>query len=176
MFKAILCFCISLGTFTSVANPMAWRSLTTYQVMSSCHHSKPCLAEYSKAWWLLCQPSPNASNATHLNNFKINKNLKFSLNTNYSAEISASSSSSKKKCVWVYQLFLDRSPVFHACFPQTWQAELTSQVIWYTHITLTPCNGLSFFQYHNPQIYFIFRYMVCKYKCVFFIKKKCVKA
>lgn len=34
--------------------------------MSSCHHFNPCLAEYSNAWWLLCQPSPNASNATHL--------------------------------------------------------------------------------------------------------------
>lgn len=68
--KAILCFCTSVGTFTSVANPIAWSNLTTYQVMSSCHQSRPCLAEYSKAWWLLCHPSPNASNATHLNRMK----------------------------------------------------------------------------------------------------------
>lgn len=55
-----------VGIFTSVAKPRAWRSRTTYHVMSSCHHSRPCRAENSNAWWLLCHPSPNASNATHL--------------------------------------------------------------------------------------------------------------
>lgn len=69
LFNAILCLWLSVGTFTSVANPIAWRNLTMYQVKSSCHHSRPCLAEYSKAWWLLCQPSPKASTATHLINF-----------------------------------------------------------------------------------------------------------
>ena len=66
LFNGILCFWTSVGNFTSVVNPTAWRNLITYQVMSNCHHSRPCRAENSKAWWLLCHPSPNASNATHL--------------------------------------------------------------------------------------------------------------
>lgn len=78
LLNVILCFLVSLGNFTSVAKPTAWRNLTTYQVKSTCHHSRPCLAEYSKAWWLLCQPSPNASNATHLHKFKIQVQEKFS--------------------------------------------------------------------------------------------------
>jgi hypothetical protein len=48
IYESHLCFWTSGGSFTSVANPIAWRNLTTYQVMSICHHSRPCLAEYQK--------------------------------------------------------------------------------------------------------------------------------
>lgn len=37
-----------------------------YQEMSICHHSKPCLADDSNAWWLLCQLSPNENTDSHL--------------------------------------------------------------------------------------------------------------
>jgi len=66
-YESHLCFWTSGGSFTSVANPIAWRNLTTYQVMSICHHSRPCLAEYQKyvknwpsttalesSWWMKC--------------------------------------------------------------------------------------------------------------------------
>jgi hypothetical protein len=36
----------------------------------TCHHSRPWRAEYSKAWWLLCQPSPKARRPTHLRHEK----------------------------------------------------------------------------------------------------------
>jgi hypothetical protein len=65
IYESHLCFWTSGGSFTSVANPIAWRNLTTYQVMSICHHSRPCLAEYQKyvknwpsttalesSWWM----------------------------------------------------------------------------------------------------------------------------
>ncbi len=58
--------CSCLGSFTLVARPTTSKPRTTHQVRSSCHHSSPWRAEYSKAWWLLCHPSPKASNATHL--------------------------------------------------------------------------------------------------------------
>lgn len=128
LLKLILSFCAADGTLTSVANPIIWRNLTVYQVISNCHHSSPCRAENSKAWWLLCQPSPNASNATHLTKSKDKVIIKEMVPNSYGI------------LVLVYQLFLDKSPVFHVCCPQTWHAEFTSHVIWYTHTTLTPCN------------------------------------
>ena len=64
--KASFSICSFLGSFTFVARPTASKPRITHQVGSSCHHSRPWRAEYSKAWWLLCQPSPNASIATHL--------------------------------------------------------------------------------------------------------------
>ncbi len=36
-----------------------------YQLKSISYHFKPCRAETGCAWWLLCQPSPKVSNATH---------------------------------------------------------------------------------------------------------------
>lgn len=54
------------GSFTLLARPNFSIARIMYQVGSNCHHFRPCRAEYSKAWWLLCQPSPNASSATHL--------------------------------------------------------------------------------------------------------------
>jgi hypothetical protein len=41
--------CSAEGNFTLVAKPTASNILTMYQVGSSCHHSKPCRAEYSNA-------------------------------------------------------------------------------------------------------------------------------
>ena len=57
--------CLRVGSFTFVASPSACRQRMTIHVMSSCHHSRPWRAENSNAWWLLCQPSPNASSPTH---------------------------------------------------------------------------------------------------------------
>jgi hypothetical protein len=45
---------------------MAPKPRIVHQVGSSCHHFSPWRAEYSKAWWLLCHPSPYATIATHL--------------------------------------------------------------------------------------------------------------
>ena len=67
-----LCMWAWEGCLTSVANPMAWRNNITYQPMSTSHHSIPALAEYSNAWWLLCQLSPNEGKLIHLS--KCNKN------------------------------------------------------------------------------------------------------
>src|ERR1700693_370986 len=36
-----------------------------YQLKSISYHFNPCRAETGWAWWLLCQPSPKVSNATH---------------------------------------------------------------------------------------------------------------
>ena len=47
------------------ARPKNLSTQTHIQVMSICHHSSPCLAENSKAWWLLCHPSPNARIPIH---------------------------------------------------------------------------------------------------------------
>ena len=33
--------------------------------MSSSYHASPCRADVGCAWWLLCQPSPKVSSATH---------------------------------------------------------------------------------------------------------------
>lgn len=65
--KAFRFFWVSLGSFTSVAKPTISRNHITCQVTSTSHHSKPCRAEYWKAWWLLCQPSPCVSNPNTLN-------------------------------------------------------------------------------------------------------------
>jgi hypothetical protein len=64
--KASLAFCFSVGSFTLVASPSFWKKEMTPQVTSYCHHSRPCRALNSKAWWLLCHPSPNARIPTHL--------------------------------------------------------------------------------------------------------------
>ena len=50
----------------------------TIQVGSSCHFCKPCRALNSKAWWLLCQPSPKASSATHLQHDAVSGRYKLS--------------------------------------------------------------------------------------------------
>ena len=34
--------------------------------LQACHHFSPCLQDLSKAWWLLCQPSPKATMPTSL--------------------------------------------------------------------------------------------------------------
>src|SRR6056300_1440477 len=52
------CFCV--GNFTLVAKPNFFNPQIKYHVMSTCHHSNPCLTLNSNAWWLLCHPSPNA--------------------------------------------------------------------------------------------------------------------
>lgn len=49
----------------------------------------------------------------------------------------------------MYQLFLDKSLVFQACFPQTWQAEFTNQVMWYTQIILTPCSNFIWMRFNS---------------------------
>ena len=41
------------------------RTRMPIQLMSSSYHAKPWRAETGCAWWLLCQPSPNVSIATH---------------------------------------------------------------------------------------------------------------
>mmetsp|Transcript_8495 Transcript_8495/g.35477 ORF Transcript_8495/g.35477 Transcript_8495/m.35477 type:complete len:214 (-) Transcript_8495:964-1605(-) len=61
----ILSSCACLGSFTLSASPKNFNTQTHIQVMSICHHSKPCLAENSNAWWLLCHPSPNARMPIH---------------------------------------------------------------------------------------------------------------
>src|SRR5688572_28236338 len=33
--------------------------------MSTSYHARPCAADVGCAWWLLCQPSPKLSAATH---------------------------------------------------------------------------------------------------------------
>jgi len=58
--------CLCDGSLTFVASPSFWNSEITAQVASYCHHSRPCRALNSNAWWLLCQPSPNARMPTHL--------------------------------------------------------------------------------------------------------------
>merc|ERR1712039_81392 len=52
-------FC-SLGYFKSQARPSFSMAAMMYQLTSICHHFSPCLTDCSKAWWLLCQPSPMA--------------------------------------------------------------------------------------------------------------------
>src|SRR5580704_8057724 len=42
-----------------------FRSLSVIQEGSNSYHVSPCRAEVGCAWWLLCQPSPNVSRATH---------------------------------------------------------------------------------------------------------------
>lgn len=56
----------SLGSFTLVIIFSFSMVAMIYQVMSTCHHSRPWRALASNAWWLLCQPSPQASRPTHL--------------------------------------------------------------------------------------------------------------
>src|SRR5437763_202331 len=36
-----------------------------HQFMSTSYHASPCFAADGCAWWLLCQPSPHVSSATH---------------------------------------------------------------------------------------------------------------
>lgn len=55
----------SLGTCTSHTIPSALRVQMRYQVRSISHHSRPWRADCGKAWWLLCQPSPKDTAATH---------------------------------------------------------------------------------------------------------------
>lgn len=135
----------SVGVLTSVANPIAWRALIAYQVKSTCHHSRPCRAEFSNAWWLLCHPSPSD---VHPNNLVLSTNIIHVPISNYS--IFDFWRNQKKKCRraryrWNYQLFFERSPVFHTCFPQMWPAEFTSKVKWKTYTILTPYNQYKLF-------------------------------
>lgn len=51
-----------------------------YQEMSICHHSRPCLADDSNAWWLLCQLSPNENTDSHLQKDNSNKTKRFNNN------------------------------------------------------------------------------------------------
>eukprot|EP01023_Acetabularia_acetabulum_P004628 TRINITY_DN1196_c0_g1_i1.p4 TRINITY_DN1196_c0_g1~~TRINITY_DN1196_c0_g1_i1.p4 ORF type:complete len:129 (+),score=14.48 TRINITY_DN1196_c0_g1_i1:1099-1485(+) len=53
------------GSLTFLANPTNFKNLMTCQVISNSWGLSPCLAENSKAWWLLCHPSPQAKSATH---------------------------------------------------------------------------------------------------------------
>lgn len=124
-----------------------------YQVISICHHFKPCLAEYSKAWWLLCQPSPNESNATHL--IKItwicsqNQLVKASESVLYMEKYTFIIRKIVTKNQIYYQLFFDKSPVFQTWVPHIWLAEFTNHVMWYTHVVLTPCITMIFFNFLN---------------------------
>lgn len=59
-------FAFSLGSLTLVIIFSFSMAAMMYQVMSTCHHSRPWRALDSKAWWLLCQPSPQARMPTHL--------------------------------------------------------------------------------------------------------------
>ena len=45
--------------------PIALSSLSVIQLMSNSYQARPWRAETGCAWWLLCQPSPNVSSATH---------------------------------------------------------------------------------------------------------------
>jgi len=49
---------LALASFTFLANPTISSRRMVIQVMSISHHWRPWRAEYWKAWWLLCQPSP----------------------------------------------------------------------------------------------------------------------
>ena len=48
MRKRSSCFCV--GNFTLVAKPNFFNPQIKYHVMSTCHHSNPCLALNSNAW------------------------------------------------------------------------------------------------------------------------------
>src|SRR6185369_6515089 len=56
--------CFFFATFTAEASPSVAHNLIMEPVMSTCHHSSPCTAELGKAWWLLCQDSPNVGIAS----------------------------------------------------------------------------------------------------------------
>src|SRR5581483_1935560 len=51
----------AVGTLTSQTRPSRRSAPMSRPLGSSCHHARPCLAELGKAWWLLCQDSPNVS-------------------------------------------------------------------------------------------------------------------
>lgn len=55
----------SVGSLTLLTRPSFSKNRMMYHVMSNCRLPSPWRAEYSKAWWLLCQPSPKASQPTH---------------------------------------------------------------------------------------------------------------
>ena len=55
----------SFATFRSRTMPMALSSFSVIQEMSNSYQARPWRAETGWAWWLLCQPSPNVSSATH---------------------------------------------------------------------------------------------------------------
>src|SRR5205085_496845 len=54
----------AVGAFTFQASPTACKLRMSMALRSSCHQCSPVMAEYGKAWWLLCQPSPNEGMAT----------------------------------------------------------------------------------------------------------------
>mmetsp|Transcript_95886 Transcript_95886/g.271068 ORF Transcript_95886/g.271068 Transcript_95886/m.271068 type:complete len:211 (+) Transcript_95886:428-1060(+) len=51
---------LALGYLRSEASPTRRRNFTRYHVKSTCHHLRPWRQLVSKAWWLLCHPSPKA--------------------------------------------------------------------------------------------------------------------
>src|SRR5579863_4062886 len=49
----------------SQARPSFCSAQMPYQLVSTSYQVKPWEAEVGWAWWLLCQPSPKVSSATH---------------------------------------------------------------------------------------------------------------
>src|ERR1700682_4772358 len=55
----------SLATWMDFAMRSHFSTLIRSQDGSNSYHARPCRAEVGCAWWLLCQPSPNVTRATH---------------------------------------------------------------------------------------------------------------
>src|SRR5215469_640807 len=53
------------ATWIFFARPIFESSQMPQKFGSSSYHLRPCRAETGCAWWLLCQPSPPVSSATH---------------------------------------------------------------------------------------------------------------
>src|ERR1700722_11303701 len=55
----------SFTRLMSQAKPNVFSAQMPYQFISTSYQRKPCCAAVGCAWWLLCQPSPKVSSATH---------------------------------------------------------------------------------------------------------------